>query len=383
MTQTPPLPAISPEIGDWRTIEADAQDLRGRVATQPRRTGGRKPTPRKRSHLPEQHETRGDAIDSNGPMMRITWLPIPRHENPAEIHLQSQQSPAGARSKMYLLNTVARMFGAEDYEKVAWRDLTAATITTVLAKLRDAGYQESTRNAYLTVLKATAREAWMLKQMDLETYERVKLVKRLKTTKKPAGQSIKIDVAKALIHAAFNDKTPTARRNGLMILLMFSVGIRREEVVNLRVPDDIWADSCELYIHGKGSKDRLVKPPSQVWELLIQYIESERTWDKGALFCPYWNKRHSPKISDKGMDVTSVNHILEKARKLCDGLSEKVLTPHDLRRSFATVMHDRGMTARELQVVLGHANMATTELYIRDETDDYRDKASKLGDDII
>lgn len=377
------LPAIRPDVGAWRPLDVMPSELKARLKDSDSRLNGRKPVARRRSHLPISHEHRHDAVDASGPVMRVTWSPIPRQENPAHLHLQSLESPAGARSKMYLLNNVARMFGATDYECLVWQDLTAATITAIMAKLRDGGYQASTRNAYLTAMKATAREAWSLKQMDLETYERIKLVKRIKQHKKPAGQSIKIEVARALIHTALNDGTPTAKRNGLMLLFMFALGIRREEVVNIRVPDDLWVDTGEIYIRGKGSKDRLVKPPEQAWEMLISYMDKERSWEKGALFCPYWNKRSSPKISDKPMDVTSVNHIMEKARKQCEALTEKAITPHDLRRTFATIMHERGMTARELQVVLGHANMATTELYIRDATDEYRDKAAKLGADII
>jgi len=377
------LPAINPEIGEWRTLSIKPAELRAQLKDGSRKTGGRKPVPRKRSHLPAAHENRADAIDAIGPVMRVTWNPQPRMYNPAHLHLQSQQSASGARSKMYLLNNVARMFGAEDYECLVWRDLSVPIVMEIMSKLRDAGYQNSTQNAYLTALKATARAAWTLKQMDLETYEMIKDIKRVTQHKKPAGQSIKIEVARAIVQTALNDGTPTARRNGLMLLLMFALGIRREEVVNIRVPEDIWVDAREIYIRGKGSKDRLVKPPEQVWEMVINYIETERGWDKGALFCAYWNKRRTPRISDKPMDVTSVNHIMEKAREKCDGLTEVTLTPHDFRRTFATIMHDRGMTARELQVVLGHANLATTELYIRDETDEYRKKAARLGVNLL
>lgn len=354
--------------------------------------GSRKNSPKKleRSHLPAAHENQLDAIDSTEPMMRVTWQRLPRQENPAHQHLISQESSDGARSKMYLLNKIARLFGAIDYEFLYWADLTAPTVNAIMAKLRDAGYKGSTRNAYLTVMKATAREAWVLHQLDLETYERIKLVKRVKFSKEPAGMSRKLEILKGIITTARNTGKPTATRNSLIMELMVFTGMRRKEVTKILVPDHILPDAQDILILGKGNKERKAKLPPQIWERLIDYLTTERTWQPGALFCPYWNKRKEPKISQKGMDVSSINKIYETTieqylvgREEDFPLGGKPITPHDIRRSFATIMESQGLSVRELQILLGHASSATTELYIRDDKDAYREKAASIGSSLL
>ncbi|WP_185827514.1 tyrosine-type recombinase/integrase [Halomonas nitroreducens] len=335
--------------------------------------------PRYRSHLPAEHQHRPDAIDARGPVMRISSTPLPRLENPAHVHLQTQNSPSGARSKLYLLNHVARLFGAEDYEHLVWHDLRVPIINFILAHLRDAGYKASTRNAYLAALKGTAKESWAMEAMPPDTFERIRAIRPASNPKKPTGRAHDIATLRGLIQAAASDGTPTARRNALIITFLASLGIRREEVTRIMVPRDLNFRTREVHIHGKGNKERLVVPPEPVWRELIDYLDTERGYDSGALFCAYWNNRSTPVISDNGLTLGVINYILDKARKRCHQLLGEEVTPHDLRRSFATLMHDQGMSIRELQVLLGHANSATTEAYVRDKKDDYRHKAAELA----
>ncbi|MBB3229907.1 tyrosine-type recombinase/integrase [Halomonas stenophila] len=340
---------------------------------------GRKPTPRHRPHLPAAHQHRPGAVDASRPVMRVTPAPIPRLENPAHVHLQTQNSSSGARSKLYLLNNMARLFGAEDHEHLVWHDLRAPVVHFILAHLREAGYKASTRNAYLAALKGIAKESWAMEVMSPDTFERIRAIRPASNPRKPKGRAHDIATLRGLIQAAASDGTPTARRNALIITFMASLGIRREEVTRIQVPRDIDFRSQEIHIHGKGNKERLVVPPEPVWRALLDYLETERGYDSGALFCPYWNNRSAPVIGENGLTLGVINYVLSKARRRCAELLGEAVTPHDLRRSFATFMHEQGMSIRELQVLLGHANSATTEAYVRDEKDAYRHKAAELA----
>lgn len=349
------------------------------------------PAPRAKSHLPATHENRTDAVESIGPRMRITWDRQPRSKNPAHQHLLTQESTEGARGIMYLLNHVSRMFDAPDYEHLYWADLNTSTINTIMGALRDKGYKASTRNSYLTALKSCAREAWMLKQMDLETYERIKLIKRIKQPKEPTGSAHELSLLMDLVHYIDNvELRPTKNRDALILLVMIFTGMRRKELTQLQYPVDLYYSKSEIHIRGKGNKIRFAQLPEPIWERLIKYIKEERGTDIGAIFCPYWNKRNQPKISERGIDVSTVNRILERiikgfiAYRDADSPGEKLkVTPHDIRRSFATIMNDRGIPLSEVQHLLGHAMMQTTQTYVRDDKDAYRQHAASLGEELI
>lgn len=347
--------------------------------------------PKSKSHLPEHFENRADAIDSLGPVVRVFDRPIPRQENPAHQHLISQESSDGARSKMYLLNQVARLFGAPDYEHVYWADMDAPTINSIMAKLRDLDFKPSTRNAYLSALRSVAKEAWVLKQMHLENYERIKLIKRVKESGELAGRAHDFTVLMDVVDAVSNDyERHTRNRDALILLLLIFTGMRRRELVELQFPDHIFFEQKDIYIIGKGNKYRFGRLPPPIWDKLQGYIQSERGYDHGALFCPYWNKRNFPKINNKGLNVSSINRIVERAATLYSvyraenfpGESFKI-TPHDIRRSFATIMDKQGLTLREIQILLDHSNLSTTERYVRDEKEGYREKASNIGTNLL
>lgn len=341
--------------------------------------------PRERSHLPEVISGRPDAIESNGPIMRVTWELQPRLENPAHQHLIAQESPDGARSKMYLMNHIAQAFGARDYEYLYWADLSAPIINTIMAELRDLGYKETTRNAYLTVMKMTSREAWIAGQMELETYEKIRAISRVKSKRIKAGKSQSLDMLMGLVDAVRADKNPHSRRNALLLEIMIFTGMRRREVRGIQIPDHIFIEKQDILIQGKGGTDRWAKLPDDVWDNLMDYLSEERGWDAGALFCAYWNKRSTPKISDVGLNVSNINRILAKSLKLYVSQRDEAygdgkdadMAPHDIRRSFATAMHELGHTPREIQIFLGHSSISTTEGYLHDDKDGYRDDAQK------
>lgn len=348
------------------------------------------PAARHRSHLPESQESRAGAVEAAEIMVRVTWNPIPRNLNPAHQHLISQESQDGARSKMYLLNHISRMFGASDYEHLFWPDLTPSAINTVLAALRDQGYKRSTRNAYLTALKSCAKEAWVLKQIDIDTYERIKNIKRVKVSQPPAGRAHDISILNGLLqYIENNTQKNTRHRDALILKLMIFTGMRRKEVTLLHYPRDFEFDTKEIKIQGKGGKIRVMMLPDLLWEKVIDYIVTERGKESGALFCPYWNKRYSPKVNDRGIDVSTINRIFESAVKGYvafreeDHAGQLSITPHDIRRSYATLMYSNGLSIREIQILLDHASIETTETYVRDPTDSYSAKAASLGNSLL
>ena len=137
-----------------------------------------------------------------------------------------------------------------------------------------------------------------------------------------------------------------------IVSLLYSAGLRRNELLNLKFED---IDSSRMVItvrHGKGNKDRLtILSPSVLVDLRKYYKE----WKpKTYLFESPKGEKYSP---------ASIIKIIKRAAK--KGHIYKNITPHMLRHSFATHLLENGTDLRYIQVLLGHNSTRTTEIYTR------------------
>lgn len=138
-----------------------------------------------------------------------------------------------------------------------------------------------------------------------------------------------------------------------LVLLLYSAGLRVGEVVRLRV-EDIDSDRRLIKVRdGKGRKDRYVMLADVALEALRTHwhIEPSRHW----LFRGDRRDRH--------LHVRTVQRVVARAASKA-GIQKKV-TPHTLRHSFATHLHEAGSDIRFIQRLLGHKKSTTTEIYTR------------------
>lgn len=146
-------------------------------------------------------------------------------------------------------------------------------------------------------------------------------------------------------------------RNKAMLELMYASGLRCSEVVNLQI-SNIDLDQMILLIHGKGNKDRYVPFHEYARDWLIRYIEDARTnlmiKNEGHSFV-FVNKFGNP-LTNRG-----VEDIVDRVTRQYD--STKKIHPHTIRHSFATHLLNAGADIRTVQELLGHENLATTQIY--------------------
>lgn len=139
-------------------------------------------------------------------------------------------------------------------------------------------------------------------------------------------------------------------RDELIIELMYATGIRVSELVNIKVKDIDFVKKT-IQIFGKGKKERIVLFGSKTLELIKKYL-NESEFDHEYLIL---NQR-GRKITERGVRL-----ILEKnVRK--SGVKTHV-TPHTIRHTFATHMLNEGANLVTVQELLGHENLATTQVY--------------------
>jgi integrase/recombinase XerD len=152
-------------------------------------------------------------------------------------------------------------------------------------------------------------------------------------------------------------RTPRGLRDRALIEVLYATGLRVSELVHLKAAD-LNLDAGYLTTMGKGSKERLVPLGEQAIDWVRRYLREGR----GALL----KGRTSPWLfvnGPRGAPLTRVGFWkLLKRYGAAVGISRD-LSPHVLRHSFATHLLERGADLRAIQMMLGHADLSTTQIY--------------------
>lgn len=149
-------------------------------------------------------------------------------------------------------------------------------------------------------------------------------------------------------------------RDRAIIGLLYSSGLRVSELVNLN-RDSINLKRREFMVRGKGQKDRPVFISEDAAALIESYLNA-RTDNLRPLFIRYGGAEQVDNSGDYGrLTPRSIQRIVAHYAALA-GITKKV-TPHTLRHSFATGLLMNGADLRSVQAMLGHSNIATTQVY--------------------
>ncbi len=160
---------------------------------------------------------------------------------------------------------------------------------------------------------------------------------------------------KRLMDAPKGDDVQALRDKAIMELL-FSTGLRVSELCSLSRDIDLHAD--ELSVRGKGDKVRVVFISEEAKSAVKKYLDKRVDVDD-ALFIKLG--KNEEKSKEAGLTRRSIERIV-KHYAVNAGISKKV-TPHVLRHCFATDLLSNGADLRSVQMLLGHANIGTTQIY--------------------
>ncbi len=143
-------------------------------------------------------------------------------------------------------------------------------------------------------------------------------------------------------------------RDKAMLELFFSTGLRLSELCSLNRDLDLSKE--EFSIRGKGEKIRVVFLSSDAKDAIKKYLTARKDMEEPLFVNASKNSKSTTRLTPRSIERI-VRHYATKA-----GISKKV-TPHVLRHSFATNLLSNGADIRSVQMMLGHANIATTQVY--------------------
>ena len=164
-----------------------------------------------------------------------------------------------------------------------------------------------------------------------------------------------------LLEASIDLSKPEGQRNKAIIEVLFSCGLRVSELVNLKL-SDLFIEEKYVRVMGKGSKERLV-PISTKAIKELQYWFRDRN-----LMNIQPSEQDYVFLNRRGAHLTrTMILIMIKQQAVLAGI-KKTISPHTLRHSFATSLLEGGADLRAIQVMLGHEDIGTTEIYTHIDT---------------
>ena len=212
--------------------------------------------------------------------------------------------------------------------------------------------KKNTQNYHLIALRAFLK---FLRKRDIESLnpERIELAKT-------SGRDLDLitaDELNRIMRAPQGDEL-AALRDRAILELLFSTGLRVSELCGLNQDLDLTRD--EFSVRGKGEKVRVVFLSESAKKAVAAYIKKRGDMSE-ALFVSYGKGSNS-----KGKDLPRITprsiERMVKQYAIKAGITRKV-TPHVIRHSFATDLLENGADLRSVQALLGHANIATTQVY--------------------
>ena len=152
-------------------------------------------------------------------------------------------------------------------------------------------------------------------------------------------------------------------RNQLVIDLLYTTGIRRSELINLK-ESDINYSLRHIKVLGKGNKERIIPISHKLIESIKLYLElkeSEQLNESKFLITTSKGKKSYPKL------IYNIVHA-----QLSTVSTVKKRSPHILRHSFATHLANQGAELNAIKEIMGHANLSATEIYMHNSIDRLR-----------
>lgn len=262
--------------------------------------------------------------------------------------------------KKYSSHTItAYLKDLKDFQEFSWENYEYSKIISVnyaiirswIVSLVDAGISNRTVNRKISSLKTYYKFLLKTGQIEVSPLAKHKSLKTSKKIQVPFSEN-EIENVMTLLEA---ENTFEGMRDRLIIELFYSSGIRRAELINIKL-NDIALLQKTLKVLGKRNKERIIPLLPSVLVTVKKYLSLrgtlEEVVDKEYLF-----------LTSKGVKIYE-NLVYRVINSYFSQVSEKVKkSPHILRHSFATHLLNEGADINSVKELLGHSSLASTQVY--------------------
>lgn len=243
---------------------------------------------------------------------------------------------------------------------VALKDVSETTVENYIAHLRAAGRKASSVGRAMAAVRGLHRFAVDEHGFGSDPTDQIKVAKGTQSLPKALTEA---EIERLLGSVAGDDAV--GRRDRAILELLYGTGMRISELVRLSLADLAQLDDGILRAFGKGSKERIVPVGRFARQALAAWLAAA---GRGTMAPERWATRDDAEavfLNQRGRRLTRQGAwLILRGHGDRAGLRDR-LWPHVLRHSCATHMLDHGADIRVVQELLGHASIATTQVYTR------------------
>lgn len=216
-------------------------------------------------------------------------------------------------------------------------------------------YKSSTKKRKLITLKMFWNHLKFEHSLSLKEFPNIEIRKESRIPKTLSDLEIKQLIETLETNTPSTTiKQRDAKRDKAIIEIMLALGLRISEVSNMNIQD---YNDGHIIIHGKNHKERLLFLTDNTSKSILQdYLLIRKDYLPATNEDAFFLNKYGNRIS-----IYGISNIFEKYKNLSE--INHLSTPHYLRHSFATNLLNKGANLRDIQELLGHSNISTTEIY--------------------
>lgn len=262
---------------------------------------------------------------------------------------------------------VREFFGIQSLSELTMEQIQSVNVASAnqhREKLLAEGKALSTINRALTALSKfySVLSRKEISIMDYNPFDTKEGTSRMKQNKRYSDtRSLSTEEVRSLVKITMEGSDIVALRNRIIVLLLATTGMRRAELVNIKVKDIVkmYGENV-IKITGKGDKERLVKVSGTLMTFITKYITDLELKPEDHLLQRHTSNGYS--FSRKGITTQTIYDVVKDIADKA-GIGADDVSPHCLRHTFVTEALELGLPLQDVGDMAGHADLSTTRRY--------------------
>lgn len=270
----------------------------------------------------------------------------------------ARPSPNTASARRYDIDAITKLLNSGSIDSLSLEDLSISNLETAFAEYASTHAASSTNRVMSTWKQFLL---WLVREdlISANPMDRIDGPEKQPWVPKVLQPEDLLAVAQTSSLPARSSRNPWPARDEALFALLIAAGLRVSEIINLKIGDCYLDDPTRLRIHGKGDRSRVVPIPPEAVTRLNRYLESR---DDRAKRRPQDPLLMRP--DGRPMTRSAVDHAIRGWFLRAGRTPPKGALAHSFRHTYAKTLIEGGASLPEVQQLLGHADLATTQAYL-------------------